>query len=49
VLDQCKEKKAKDQTIAEKFNTYKFADYNEQVIDLLQRVCGGDGGAEENK
>ena len=26
-------------TIAEKFNTYRFADYKEQVIDLLQRVC----------
>ena len=24
---------------AEKFNTYKFADYKEQVIDLLGRVC----------
>jgi len=23
----------------EKLNTYKFADYKEQVIDLLQRVC----------
>ena len=26
-------------TIAEKFNTYRFADYKEQVIDLLLRVC----------
>jgi predicted helicase len=34
-----KEKKPKDQTITEKFNTYRFADYKEQVIDLLQRVC----------
>ncbi|MEH2377070.1 hypothetical protein [Nostoc sp.] len=34
-----KEKKPKDPTIAEKFNTYRFADYKEQVIDLLQRVC----------
>lgn len=25
--------------IAKLFNTYKFADYKEQVIDLLQRVC----------
>ncbi|MFN0202500.1 MAG: hypothetical protein ACKVTZ_13330 [Bacteroidia bacterium] len=24
---------------AEKFNTYKFADYKEIVIDLLMRVC----------
>ena len=36
---QYKEKKPGDPTIAEKFNTYKFADYKEQVIDLLQRVC----------
>ena len=39
ILDQYKEKKPKDLTIAEKFNTYKFADYKEQVIDLLTRVC----------
>jgi predicted helicase len=39
ILDQYKEKKPSDPTIAEKFNTYKFADYKEQVIDLLQRVC----------
>jgi len=39
VLDQYKEKKPRDPTIAEKFNTYKFADYKEQVIDLLKRVC----------
>jgi predicted helicase len=39
VLDQYKESKPKDPTIAEKFNTYKFADYKEQVIDLLKRVC----------
>jgi predicted helicase len=39
VLDQYKEKKPGDPTIAEKFNTYKFADYKEHVIDLLQRVC----------
>jgi predicted helicase len=25
--------------IAEKFNTYRFADYKEEVIDLLKRVC----------
>lgn len=29
----------KDPTIAAKFNTYRFADYKEAVIDLLQRVC----------
>ncbi|HYD20033.1 MAG TPA: type ISP restriction/modification enzyme [Flavipsychrobacter sp.] len=39
ILDQYKESKPKDPTIAEKFNTYKFADYKEQVIDLIKRVC----------
>ena len=39
VLDQYKEKKPKDPTISERFNTYRFTDYKEQVIDLLQRVC----------
>jgi len=39
ILDQYKEKKPKDETIAKKFNTYRFADYKEQVIDLLMRVC----------
>ncbi len=39
VLDQYKEKTPKDPTIREKFNTYRFADYKEQVIDLLRRVC----------
>ena len=38
VLDQYKEKKPKDKTIAEKFNTYRFADYKEQVIGLLKKV-----------
>jgi predicted helicase len=39
ILDQYKEKKPTDPTIAEKFNTYRFADYKDQVIDLLKRVC----------
>ncbi len=39
ILDQYKEKKPSDPTIAQKFNTYRFADYKEQVIDLLKRVC----------
>ncbi|WP_016950967.1 type ISP restriction/modification enzyme [Anabaena sp. PCC 7108] len=39
ILDQYKEKKPKDPTIAEKFNTYCFADYKEQVINLLMKVC----------
>jgi predicted helicase len=38
VLDQYKEKKPKDHTIREKFDTYRFADYKEKVIDLLMRV-----------
>lgn len=37
--DQYNEKKPKDKTIAEKFNTYRFADYKDHVINLLQRVC----------
>ena len=39
ILDQYKEKKIKDPTIAAKFNNYRFADYKQQVIELLQRVC----------
>ena len=38
VLDQYKEKKPKDPTIREKFDTYRFADYKEKVIDLLACV-----------
>jgi predicted helicase len=38
ILDQYKEKKPKDPTIREKFNTYRFAEYKEKVIDLLTRV-----------
>ncbi|MCA9942955.1 MAG: hypothetical protein KC449_05715, partial [Anaerolineales bacterium] len=39
VLDRYKERKPKDPTIREQFNTYRFRDYKEQVIDLLARVC----------
>ena len=39
ILDQYKEKKIKDATIAAKFNNYRFADYKEEVIELLQKVC----------
>ena len=39
VLDQYKERKPRDPTIAAKFNTYRFADHKERVIDLLERVC----------
>ncbi|MFZ1681068.1 MAG: type ISP restriction/modification enzyme [Rhizobiaceae bacterium] len=38
IVDQYKEKTPKDPTIREKFNTYRFADYKEKVIDLLARV-----------
>ena len=39
ILDQYKERKPRDPTIRERFNTYRFADHKERVIDLLQRVC----------
>ena len=39
VLDQHKEKKPRYATIREKFNTYRFADYKDHVIDLLGRVA----------
>jgi predicted helicase len=38
VLEQYKEKKPKDPTIREKFDTYRFAEHKEKVIDLLARV-----------
>ncbi|MCB9420754.1 MAG: N-6 DNA methylase [Ardenticatenaceae bacterium] len=38
VLDRYKERKPKDPTIREKFNTYRFVDYKEDVVDLLRRV-----------
>ena len=38
VLDQHKEKKPKDPTIRDKFDTYRFADYKDKVVDLLARV-----------
>lgn len=38
ILDQYKEKKPSDPTIAEKFNTYRFADYKDHVINLLKCV-----------
>jgi predicted helicase len=38
ILDQHKEKSPKDPTDREKFNTYRFADHKEKVIDLLRRV-----------
>jgi hypothetical protein len=38
ILDQYKEKTPRDPTIREKFNTYRFADYKEKVVDLIGRV-----------
>jgi predicted helicase len=38
ILDQYKEWTPKDPTIREEFNTYRFADHKEKVIDLLMRV-----------
>jgi predicted helicase len=38
ILDQHKEKTPRDPTIRERFNTYRFADHKEKVIDLLMRV-----------
>lgn len=38
VLDQHREKKPKDPTIREHFDTYRFADHKERVIELLGRV-----------
>ena len=38
VLDQHKERTPKDPTIRARFNTYRFADHKERVIDLLARV-----------
>lgn len=39
VLEYHKERKPKDPTIAKKFNTYRFADYKEEVIELIRKVC----------
>jgi predicted helicase len=38
VLDQHKEKTPKDTIIRERFNTYRFADHKDRVIELLRRV-----------
>jgi predicted helicase len=38
VLDQHKEKTPRDPTVRKKFNSYKFADHKESMIDLLARV-----------
>ena len=38
ILNQYKEKKIRDKTIAENFDFYKFADYKNEVIDLIKQV-----------
>ncbi len=38
IIDQYKEKPPRDPTIREHFNSYRFADHKEHVIDLLHRV-----------
>jgi predicted helicase len=38
VLDQHKEKTPRDPTVRAKFNSYRFADHKESMIDLLARV-----------
>ena len=47
VLDQYKERKPRDPTIAAKFNAYRFAEHKERVIDLLCRVCAVSVGTME--
>jgi hypothetical protein len=32
-------RKQNEEALEEKFYTYRFADYKDQVIDLLKRVC----------
>ena len=39
VLDQYKEKKSTDKTIIEHFDNYSFAEYKEEVIVLLKKIC----------
>jgi predicted helicase len=38
-LERYKERTPKHKTVAERFNSYRFADYKEDVIALLGRVC----------
>lgn len=38
ILDQYKESAPRDPTIRERFNTYRFSNHKERVIDLLSRV-----------
>ena len=34
-----KERKPRYTTVRERFNTYRFADHKQHVVDLLGRVC----------
>ena len=38
ILEQYKEKTPRDPTIREHFNTYRAADYDEKIVDLVERV-----------
>ena len=38
ILDQYSEKAPRDPTIREHFNTYRAADYDEKIVDLVERV-----------
>ncbi len=39
VLEYYRERRPRDPTILKLFDTYRFSDYKEQVVDLLQKVC----------
>ena len=39
VLDQHREKTPRDPTIRARFDTYRFADHKEKVVDLIARVA----------
>ena len=39
ILDQYKEKKSTDKTIIEHFDIYSFADYKDDVVVLLMKIC----------
>ena len=47
VLDQHKEKKPRDPTIREQFNTYRFADYKEEVIESAAAGVYGERADDE--
>jgi len=39
ILDQYKEREPSDTTLFKKFNSYKFNDYKNFVLDLLNKIC----------